>query len=290
MVQTEWIALGRVVGDTGQKGDTGDAFTYEDFTSEQLAGLKGEKGDTGQAGPKGDTGDKGETGETGSKGDKGETGATGEKGDTGPKGDTGDTGATGDTGPSGPTGATGASGTSVTIKGSYNTYPELITVHPTGNPGDSYIVDGSLYVWNGNAWDNVGNIKGDTGPKGDTGEGSDEESGWKLPVDEILTTTTLPTGVSAGYRVAIVTSSVMAIKEYDGSSWKTESLDVYSVIPLKHSGGIQMYLAKSSGPVYMGVEYGVFGKFRFMTQSAYDALSSYDSDTIYFVRSGARLA
>ncbi len=288
MVQTEWIALGRVVGDTGQKGDTGDAFTYEDFTLEQLAGLKGEKGDTGPAGPKGDTGDKGETGKTGSKGDKGETGATGEKGDTGPKGDTGDTGATGDTGPAGPTGATGASGTSVTIKGSYNTYQELITAHPTGNLGDSYIVDGSLYVWNGNAWDNVGNIKGDTGPtgpKGDTGQGSDEEAGWKLPVDQILTTTTLPTGVSAGYRVAIVTSSVMAIKEYDGSSWKTESLDAYSVIPLKHSGGIQMYLAKSSGPVYMGVEYGVFGKFRFMTQAAYDALGSYDSDTIYFVRS-----
>ena len=285
MVQTEWIALGRVVGDTGQKGDTGDAFTYEDFTLEQLAGLKGEKGDTGPAGPKGDTGDKGETGETGSTGDKGETGATGEKGDTGPKGDTGDTGATGDTGPAGPTGETGANGTSVTIKGSYNTYQELITAHPTGNLGDSYIVNGSLYVWNGNAWDNVGNIKGDTGATGATGEGSDEEAGWKLPVDEILTTTTLPTGVSAGYRVAIVTSSVMAINEYDGSSWKTELLDAYSVIPLKHSGGIQMYLAKSSGPVYMGVEYGVFGKFRFMTQAAYNALGSYDSDTIYFVRS-----
>ena len=62
-------------------------------------------------------------------------------------------------------------------------------------------------------------------------------------------------------------------------------LDGNSVIPLKHSGGIQMYLAKSTGPVYMGVEYGVFGKFRFMTQSAYDALGSYDGDTIYFVRS-----
>ena len=126
---------------------------------------------------------------------------------------------------------------------------------------------------------------GDTGPKGDTGVGSDEEAGWKLPVDEIRTTNTLPTGVSAGYRVAIVTSSVMVIKEYNGSSWDTESLDPYSVIPLKHSGDIQMYLAKSSGPVYMGVDYGVFGKFRFMTQAAYDALPSYDNDTIYFVRS-----
>ena len=175
-----------------------------------------------------------------------------------------------------------------------NTYQELINAHPTGNDGDSYLVNGSLYVWLNNAWKNVGNIKGDTGAtgpkgdtgdKGDTGEGSDEEAGWKLPVDEILTTTTLPTGISAGYRVAIVTSSVMAIKEYNGSSWDTESLDPYSVIPLKHSGSIQMYLAKSTGPVYMGVEQGVFGKFRFMTQAAYDALSSYDSDTIYFVRS-----
>ena len=318
MSETEWIAIGRVVGDTGEKGDTGDAFTYDDFTPEQLAGLKGETGDTGPAGPKGDTGDKGETGETGSKGDTGETGATGEKGDTGPKGDTGNTGATGDTGPAGAKGDTGATGIGTTIKGSYNTYQELVNAHPTGNDGDSYLVDGSLYVWLNNAWENMGNIKGDTGatgpkgdtgntgstgtkgdtgdtgPKGDTGatgptgatgQGSDEEAGWKLPVDQILTTTTLPSGVSAGYRVAIVTSSVMAIKEYNGSSWETESLDPYSVIPLKHSGSIQMYLAKSTGPVYMGVEYGVFGKFRFMTQAAYDALSSYDEDTIYFVRS-----
>ena len=315
MADKEWIAIGRVVGDTGEKGDTGDAFTYDDFTPEQLAGLKGDTGDTGPAGPKGDTGDKGETGETGSKGDTGETGATGEKGEQGPKGDTGDTGATGNTGPAGAKGDTGATGIGTTIKGSYNTYQELIAAHPTGNDGDSYLVNGSLYVWNGNAWESVGNLKGDTGatgpkgdtgdsgvkgdtgntgPKGDTGDtgatgatgqGSDEEAGWKLPVDQILTTTTLPTGVSAGYRVAIVTSSVMAIKEYNGTSWDTESLDPYSVIPLKHSGSIQMYLAKSTGPVYMGVEYGVFGKFRFMTQAAYDALSSYDNDTIYFVRS-----
>lgn len=127
--------------------------------------------------------------------------------------------------------------------------------------------------------------QGDTGATGATGQGSDEEAGWKLPVDQILTTTTLPTGVSAGYRVAIVTSSVMVIKEYNGTSWDSESLDPYSVIPLKHSGSIQMYLAKSTDPVYMGVEYRILGKFRFMTQSAYDTLSSYDRDTIYFVRS-----
>lgn len=34
----------------GAKGEKGDAFTYADFTKEQLAALKGEKGDTGQDG------------------------------------------------------------------------------------------------------------------------------------------------------------------------------------------------------------------------------------------------
>ena len=341
MTEKEWIEIGRVIGDTGPKGDTGDIGIgtvikghYDNFTefiAVHPSGSLGDayivdgsyyywnengwanagsvKGDTGETGPKGDKGDKGDTGEKGSKGDKGETGATGQKGEQGPKGDTGDTGATGDTGPTGPTGDTGATGAGVTIKGSYNSYEELINEHPIGSEGDSYLVNGSLYVWNGTAWENVGNIKGEkgdtgetgqqglkgdtgdtgatgaTGPKGDTGQGSDEEAGWKLPVDEIRTNNTLPTGVSAGYRVAIVTSSIMAIKEYNGSSWDTESLDSYSVIPLKHSGSIQMYLAKDTGPVYMGVEYGVFGKFRFMTQVAYDALGSYDNDTIYFVRS-----
>ena len=47
-------------GDKGEKGDKGDAFTYEDFTSQQLADLKGEKGDQGLQGLKGDKGDQGE--------------------------------------------------------------------------------------------------------------------------------------------------------------------------------------------------------------------------------------
>lgn len=85
-------------------------------------------------------------------------------GATGLKGDTGDTGATG------VTGETGATGAGVTIKGSYNSYEELINEHPTGNEGDSYLVNGSLYVWNGTAWENVGNIKGEKGDKGETGQ------------------------------------------------------------------------------------------------------------------------
>ena len=59
-------------GPQGPKGDKGDAFTYSDFTAEQLAALKGEKGD------KGDTGAQGPQGETGPKGDTGATGAAGQ--------------------------------------------------------------------------------------------------------------------------------------------------------------------------------------------------------------------
>ena len=52
---------GSDVGLKGDKGDTGAAFTYSDFTAEQLAALKGEKGEKGD---KGDTGAAGADGYT----------------------------------------------------------------------------------------------------------------------------------------------------------------------------------------------------------------------------------
>lgn len=66
-------------------------------------------------------------------------------------------------------GTYGKDGTSVTILGSYNTLAELEAAHPTGSIGDSYMVSGDLYVWNGSAWENVGQIQGPKGDKGATG-------------------------------------------------------------------------------------------------------------------------
>lgn len=169
MAEKEWIEIGTVIGDTGPKGDTGDIEigtivkghydSYADFIAVHPSGSLGdayivngsyyywnENGWANAGSVKGDTGDTGAKGDTGDKGVKWDTGATG------PQGEKGDTGA------------------SVTIKGSYSSYEELINNHPTGSEGDSYLVNGSLYVWNGSAWENVGNIKGEKGDKGDTGD------------------------------------------------------------------------------------------------------------------------
>lgn len=72
----------------------------------------------------------------------------------------------------GPTGPTGPSGTGINIHGTYSSLDELERMHPTGNDGDCYIVDGNLYVWNtdNKAWNDVGKIEG---PKGDKGEKGD---------------------------------------------------------------------------------------------------------------------
>lgn len=128
----------------------------------------------------------------------GETGPAEPKDDTENKGEAGATGSKGGPGFKGDTGYTELTG-------------------PQSVKGDTR---------NTGATDVIGSTgpKGNTGAKGDTGIGSDEEAGWKLLVDEIRTKNTLPTGVNAGYRAAIVTSSVMDIKEYNGSSWMVNFL------------------------------------------------------------------
>lgn len=86
----------------------------------------------------------------------GATGAKGEKGDPGPRGEKGI-----QVDP-------GKDGTGVTILGSYKTEEELNREHSTGNVGESYLVDGNLYVWDNvyGQWKNVGRIQGPEGPAG----------------------------------------------------------------------------------------------------------------------------
>lgn len=64
---------------------------------------------------------------------------------------------------------TGKDGTSIDILGSYDTIEALKAAHPTGEAGNSYIIDGDLYVWSidDSDWIDVGNIQG---PEGKPGE------------------------------------------------------------------------------------------------------------------------
>lgn len=94
-------------------------------------------------------------------------------------------------GAKGEQGQRGEDGTSVTILGHYDTEAELIAEHPTGSPGDAYLVGGDLYVWNGNAWEDVGSIQGPQGeqgiqgPKGDKGDkGNTGDQGPRGPQGE----------------------------------------------------------------------------------------------------------
>jgi len=187
-----WTAANPILsqGEAGYEFDTG-RFKVGNGLSPWNS-LPYSSGVTGPTGPLGPTGAQstvtGPTGPTGATGPTGPaitgptgaaslvTGPTGPQGVTGPTGPTGPTGATGAastvTGPTGATGATGPQGTSITFKGSVAT----TTLLPMGSNlvNDAYIVDadGDLYVWNGAAWQSVGQIvgpQGDTGPTGPTG-------------------------------------------------------------------------------------------------------------------------
>lgn len=68
-------------------------------------------------------------------------------------------------------GPQGIPGPKVSILDSYDSVEELYAAHPIGNLGDSYLVNGDLYVWfpNDTTWFNVGRIQGPEGPEGPKG-------------------------------------------------------------------------------------------------------------------------
>ena len=119
-----------------------------------VQGVKGDKGDKGDKGPQGPTGPQGPQGVQGLQGVRGLQGEQGERGIQGPKGDKGDKGDQGI--------ATHieANGTGL----AYPTLEDLYREHPTGTPGEAYLVgyNNYLYVWNAerNQWEAVGRLGG----------------------------------------------------------------------------------------------------------------------------------
>ena len=159
-------------GEIGPQGPKGDPFTYSDFTSEQLEGLRGPQGEIGPQGPKGDMGAEGPQGPQGPEGPRGATGAKGDKGDTGDTGPTGPQGSQGPQGIQGPKGERGPQGE----KG--DTGDQGAPGQP-GAPGEDGITpqfrvqDGYIQVSidGGSQWGNLvalADLKGDKGDPGTT--------------------------------------------------------------------------------------------------------------------------
>ena len=109
----------------------------------------------------------------------GPTGSQGIQGPTGPQGVQGLQGVQGPQGIQGPTGEKGERGYSIRILGTHSEYSHLYDIH-NKEIGDGYIVDGNLYIWYGNYFQNVGRIAGDTGPKGPAGpQGEQGKQGFR---------------------------------------------------------------------------------------------------------------
>ncbi|WP_407453574.1 hypothetical protein [Methanobrevibacter sp.] len=120
------------------------------------------------------------------------------------------------------TGDKGNDGTGVTILGSYNSLQELTAKHPTGELGDSYLVNGDLYVWSAttNAWENVGNIQGPQGPQGPQGtQGEKGEKGdtGEDGTDATVKSDTPPEDTSKLWLNTSVDPNILM--SWDGSKW-----------------------------------------------------------------------
>lgn len=206
-----WTALGDLAGAAGPpglKGDTGET------------GPKGEDGEPGLQGPAGVDGRDGSSiavkdvfatlGDlqaahpTGDPGDGYLVGPdlyvwsemeddwvlagpiVGPQGEMGPVGPKGPKGPQGDTGPQGPEGVKGRDGSSVSILDVFDTLGDLEAAHPTGDPGDGYLVDGDLYCWSETegGWVLAGPIVGPQGEAGPIGpKGNDGKSAFELAAD-----------------------------------------------------------------------------------------------------------
>lgn len=87
-------------------------------------------------------------------------GPEGPVGPIGPAGPIGPQGPTGAQGPTGPQGIQGKTGEGLQILDSYATLAELQAAHPTGSPGDAYMVGTDLYIWSvsTSSWKNAGTL------------------------------------------------------------------------------------------------------------------------------------
>ena len=155
----EWLASLK-----GAKGDKGNTFTLSDLTQDELAKIKGPRGETGYTGPQGPPGIQGP------KGDRGEPGPKGDIGLTGPKGEQGIQGVQGPRGEQGPRGIQGKDGKSFTLSHTYSTVEKMNADADNINEDEFVaITDGHIYQKDNGVLIEVLNIRGPQGIQGEQG-------------------------------------------------------------------------------------------------------------------------
>ena len=89
----------------------------------------------------------------------------------------------------GPQGPQGPEGAGLVILGEYDSYSQLIAVHPSGKPGDSYLIQGEVWYWASeeNKWNNAGKLQG---PAGKDGQVDYSVIYTKSEVDELIASKT----------------------------------------------------------------------------------------------------
>ena len=245
-------------------------------------------------------GQQGATGPTGPQGPAGSAGATGASGVAGSAGATGASGSPGPSGPTGPQGPAGADGTSVTIAGSVANATALPTL-TLGDAGEGYITedDGHLHVWSGSSWTDVGEVRGPagaTGPTGPTGtngnagvtgatgaSGSPGTAGTAGATGATGATgqtgatgaagTTSWAGITDKPAVIAAGADATAARAAIGAG--TSNLAIGTTVSTAAAGN-----HTHSGMVTSSTLTGLWQG----TQAEYDALGTYDSNVIYFIK------
>jgi hypothetical protein len=158
--------LNSLIGATGPTGIQGPVGSTGEVGATGPVGATGFTGLTGATGPIGATGLQGPQGTQGIQGVQGVQGFEGPTGPQGIQGVQGLQGLIGATGIQGPMGPAGEDGAGVEILGSFTSTAQLPT---TGSPGQAYLVNGVLYVYDNTLvppWRNAGNIRGPEGEPG----------------------------------------------------------------------------------------------------------------------------
>ena len=162
-------------GDRGEKGDAATVDVESTVTSEPDGEAKVENvGDKHDAKlrftlPRGATGPQGAQGEQGPQGERGPQGEKGDTGDTGPRGPQGEKGEQGPQGERGPQGPQGLQGDGLQVD---YVYDDVGSLPSTGNTmGDTGLVNGTLYAWDGSKWSDQGELQGVPGIGFQSGDG-----------------------------------------------------------------------------------------------------------------------